>query len=364
MGTRAHNFSAGPAALPLPVLQRIREDLPDFRQSGFSILESSHRWELYEAAHAAAAEGICKLLAVPQTHQVLFLAGGATMQFGMTALNFLPDGGAAGFADTGAWAKKAIEDARTLGSAVVVYDGKSTGYTRMPSREELELTVQERTDLAYLHLTSNETINGSQLAEFPAVSIPVIVDMSSDIMSRPLPWDRIDLAYGGAQKNLGPAGVTVVIVRRSLAAASVRPLPAYLRYDTHADKQSLYNTPPVFAIYALGLVLDWVREEGGLPEMERRNRSKADLVYGAIAASDGFYTCPVEPGSRSVMNAVFTLPDDALTKAFLAGAQARGLLGLGGHRSVGGCRASLYNAVPLESAEALVSWMQEFRRAN
>ncbi len=350
--------------MPLPVLERIREDLPNFQSSGLSIMESSHRWQLYEDVHHAAAAGIRELLAIPQTHEVLFLAGGATLQFGMTALNFLPADGSAAFADTGAWAQKAIKDAGLVGTATVVYDGKAAGYTRMPRREELERAIRQQPDHAYLHLTSNETINGAQLADFPDVPIPVVVDMSSDIMSRPLPWDRIDLAYAGAQKNLGPAGVTVVIIRRSLAEAPVRPLPAYLRYDTHADKQSLYNTPPVFPIYALALVLDWIREEGGLAAISARNASKADLVYTAIDTSDGFYVCPVEPGSRSVMNAVFTLAKDSLTPAFLAGAEERGFLGLGGHRSVGGCRASLYNAVSYESVQALVAWMEEFRHAN
>jgi phosphoserine aminotransferase len=354
---RAHNFGAGPSALPLPVLEQARAELLDYRGRGMSVLEISHRGEDYRALNAAAQTRLRALLGLDDSFRVLFLGGGATLQFAMLPLNLLPEDGHAAYLLSGAWGRKAFADAQRLGDARALWDDDS----RLPGPREFTPDP----DAAYLHLTSNETIGGLQWPEYPSTGgAPLVMDASSDFLSRPLPVSRLGLAYAGAQKNAGPAGVTVVIVRESLLGRSGRALPSYLDYGVHAAQDSMANTPPVFAVYLLGLVLDWLEAEGGLMAAASRASERAALIYGAIDASGGFYRCPVPTTQRSSMNVVFRLQDESLEKRFLAAAGEAGLVGLKGHRSVGGCRASLYNGLPLASARVLAEFMREFARTS
>ncbi len=355
--SRVFNFSAGPSTLPLEVLAETQAELTEFGDTGMSLVEMSHRSEEYEAVHAEAAALAREALGVPDDFSILFLQGGATLQFSMVPMNLLRPGDRAGYVVSGSWAEKAIEDARIYGDAYPAWDGTPGGYTRMPAAGE----VAVEQDTRYLHVTSNETIGGIQMWAWPDAAVPLVGDMSSDIMSRPLPWDRFDLVYAGAQKNLGPAGATIVFVRDATVDAARTDLGAYLRYDVHRDKSSLYNTPPVFAIWVLGKTLRWVRDRGGVAAMEEDARAKAGLIYDAIAASAGYYRSPVEEASRSLMNVVFRLPSEDLEDEFLDQAAARGMVNLRGHRSVGGIRASLYNAMPAAGAEALAAFMDDFR---
>lgn len=356
---RAYNFNAGPSALPLEVLERAREELVDFRGNGMSILEMSHRSKVYEEVHNEAASLLRELLGVPDGYHILFLQGGASLQFSMVPMNFLSRGRAAGYVLTGNWAEKAWKEAQVLGETFVAASTKEENYRRIPSLEEIRFGP----DAAYLHITSNNTIFGTQWKEFPDTGeVPLIADMSSDILSRPVDVNQFALIYAGAQKNLGPAGVTVVIVREDLVERGPKDIPTMLQYRTHAKNNSLYNTPPVFAIYMMGLVLRWAKEQGGVAELERRNREKAQLIYEVIDRYPDFYLGHAEPGSRSAMNITFRLPTPELEQQFLEEAKREGFVGLNGHRSVGGCRASLYNAVPLESCRALREYMLEFLR--
>ncbi len=354
--SRVYNFSAGPSTLPPEVLAETQAELTEFGDTGMSLVEMSHRSDEYEAVHAEAAALAREALDVPDDFAVLFLQGGATLQFSMVPMNLLHDGDRAGYVVSGSWAEKALADARIYGDAYAAWDGEP-GYDRMPAPGEVAVEDGSR----YLHVTSNETIGGIQMWDWPEVGVPLVGDMSSDIMSRPLPWHRFDLVYAGAQKNLGPAGATLVFARDAAIDAARSDLGAYLRYDVHRDKSSLYNTPPVFAIWVIGKTLRWVRDRGGVVAMEVEARRKAGLVYDAIDGSDGFYRNPVDAGSRSLMNVVFRLPSEELEDEFLAEAEAGGLVNLRGHRSVGGVRASLYNAMPMEGAEALVDLMHDFR---
>ena len=356
--TRKINFYAGPAALPLPVLEELQKEVVDYHGLGMSLLETSHRSSEYGEVHNRAIELIRKLLKVPENYQVLFLGGGATLQFGMVPMNFLGAGGC-DFTMTGSWASKAYADAAKIGTVNVVFDGKDKKYAELPD------FVKTTPGASYLHMTSNETIGGLQWQSFPGpLDIPVIADMSSDILSRPVPIDRFALIYAGAQKNLGPAGTTVVIIRDDMIERCPDNLPAYLSYRTHSESNSLYNTPPVFGIYVVKLVLEWIERQGGLEKIAEANEKKASHLYEAIDASGGFYTCPVDPRFRSKMNVVFTLPDDELQKAFLAEASKSDMVGLKGHRSVGGCRASIYNATSFEGVARLVDLMKEFARTR
>lgn len=360
-GKRAHNFNAGPSALPFSVLQKAQSELLDFRGTGMSLLEMSHRGKEYEAVHNAAVDLVKELLSMPADYEVLFLQGGASMQFAMVPMNFLPAGGRAGYVMTGAWSEKAYEEAIKLGGAYIAASAKDGNYCRIPSASELKYGKED----AYLHITSNNTIFGTEWADFPDTeNVPLIADMSSDIMSRPIDVSKFAMIYAGAQKNLGPAGVTVVIIRRDFLAKANSQVPTMLRYSTFAKDNSLYNTPPTYSIYMTGLVLSWLKEQGGLSAIRKRNQEKAGLIYSAIDGSEGFYIGHAEPAARSLMNITFRLKTEELEKKFLGEAQEGGFVGLAGHRSVGGCRASAYNAVPVESCLALRDLMVNFQKEN
>ncbi len=354
---RVHNFSAGPSTLPVEVLEEARDELVDYHGAGMSLVEMSHRGPEYEAVHAEAMKLAREVFGAPDDVEVLLLQGGATLQFAMVPMNLLGVGEAGGYVVSGTWARKAIEDGSHHGDVYAAWDGEPSGFARMPGAGEVEVRPGTR----YLHVTSNETIGGIQMHDWPDPGVPLVADMSSDVMSRPVPWERLDLVYAGAQKNLGPAGATLIFVRRGLLEATRRDLASYLRYDVHASSDSLYNTPPVFAIWVMGKTLRWVRDRGGLAAMQEAARAKAGLLYGAIDNSEGFYRGPVEEASRSLMNVVFRLPTEALETEFLSMAEDEGLVNLKGHRSVGGVRASIYNAMPYEGVEALVAFMSEFR---
>jgi phosphoserine aminotransferase len=301
------------------------------------------------------------VLAIPESHDILFLQGGATLQFAMVPMNLLTPGKTAEHLRTGTWTKKAIADSEKIGPTRVIWDGESENFARVPKMDEF--AVGE--DAAYLHMCSNETIGGIEFNEFPDTGdVPLIADMSSHIMSRPIDWSKLAMVYAGAQKNLGPAGTALVVIRKDLIESANDGLPAYLSYKTHAPKLSLYNTPPVFAIYMLKLDLDWVKSVGGLAEMERRAIERSKLIYDVVAESGGWYRSPIDPASRSRMNVVWRLPTEELEKQFIAEALEANMSGLKGHRSVGGCRASMYNAMPIEGAAHLAQFMQDFQRKN
>lgn len=361
MTARVYNFNPGPATLPLPVLEEIQRDLLDFAGTGMSILEVSHRSKEYEAIHVEAEASLKELLGLGDDYRVLFLGGGASLQFAMVPLNFLPAGATADYILTGSWSEKAYEEAARIGRVNIAASAKETNYDRIPSLEEIRLSPNP----AYVHLTSNNTIYGTQWASLPSFGeIPMVADMSSDILSRRFDAAKFALIYAGAQKNLGPAGVTVVIIRQDMLAKVPSHLPVMLRYDVHAKNNSLYNTPPAFAVYTVMLVLRWVKAQGGLAAVEARNEEKAALIYAAIDESGGFYRGHARPEARSRMNITFRLPGEELEKAFLNEAKAAGLVGLKGHRSVGGMRASIYNAMPVEGCRLLAEFMRDFARRN
>lgn len=357
---RVHNFSAGPCTLPLEVLEEAQAEFVDYHGAGMSLIEMSHRSKAYDGVHHEAMRLARSVFGAPDDFEVLFVGGGATLQFAMVPLNLLGAGRRGAYVDTGVWASRAIEDGAFCGDVYTAWDGSNDGYVRTP--EDSELTIQENT--RYLHITTNETIGGIRFPSFPDVGLPLVADMSSEYMSRPIPWDRFDIVYGGAQKNLGPAGVDITFVRTSILEETNRDLAAYLRFDVHAAKDSMFNTPPVFAIYMVGKVLDWVARQGGVEAMQANAAAKSGALYRAIDGPDGFYRSPVEPRSRSHMNVVFRLPSEELEARFVAGAAGRGLVNLKGHRSVGGIRASIYNAMPEEGVSELVDFMEEFRTAN
>jgi phosphoserine aminotransferase len=354
---RAYNFNAGPSALPLSVLKRAQEELLNFQNTGMSVMELSHRSKEYDAVHTRAKELLRKLMNIPETHDILFLQGGASLQFSMVPMNLLSEGKVANYVLTGSWSEKALKEAKKLGSTHVAASSKEVNYTYIPLLQDIGISQQA----AYLHITSNNTIYGTQWHEFPDVSVDLVADMSSDILSRKVNVEKFALIYAGAQKNLGPSGVTVVIIRKDLLENIPKHLPTMLNYSTYSSSNSLYNTPPTFAIYMLSLVLEWVEEQGGVGVIEQRNKEKAEILYQCIDESSGFYNPHAEKNSRSFMNVTFTLPNEELTKTFLAEAKERGFVGLAGHRSVGGCRASIYNAVPIEACEALADFMNAFK---
>lgn len=359
---RVSNFNAGPAALPLPVLERAREELLDFQGTGMSIMEHSHRGKAYDAVHNRAVSLLRELLSIPDEYHVLFLQGGASQQFAMVPLNLLGDK-SADYIITGQWSEKALSEAKIVGRTRVAATTKQENGTfpRIPKQEELSLDE----NAAYVHITTNNTIAGTQWHYIPEVgNVPLVADMSSDFLWKKFDVTRYGLIYAGAQKNLGPSGVVAVIIRKDLAEREPKNIPKIFRYKTFADQNSLYNTPPTFAIYLVQLVLEWVKESGGLSQMEARNREKGALLYGTIDAMPDFYRSPVEKESRSFMNVVFRLPSEALEERFIKEATAAGLVGLKGHRSVGGIRASIYNAASVEDVKKLCDFMKDFAEKN
>jgi phosphoserine aminotransferase len=360
---RVHNFNAGPSALPLPALEQARDELLDFEGSGMSIMEHSHRGKEYERVHDEVLSSLRELLAVPDSHDIVLLQGGAHQQFAQIPMNFLRQGQSADYVLTGGWAERAFEEAKNVGTVRVacttaVDAGGKQVYRRIPKQSELELDPAA----AYVHITSNNTLFGTQWQEFPKTAQPLVADMSSDIMSRPLNVADFALIYAGAQKNIGPSGITVVILKKDWMASARTDIPKFFRYSTHAKERSLYHTPPTFSVYLARNVLRWIKGLGGLSAIEKRNTDKANAVYAAIDAHPELYRAPVEKEARSKMNIVFTLPSDDIEKRFLTEAQKRELIGLKGHRSVGGIRVSCYNAVSLESVQALTSFMNDFAK--
>jgi len=357
---RAFNFCAGPAALPEAVLQRAQSELLDWQGRGLSVMEMSHRSDEYLAISGKAEQDLRDLLTIPNDYKVLFLQGGASQQFAEIPLNLLPEDGVADYIDTGIWSKKSIDEAKRYGHINVAASAKPYDYFAIPGQNEWQLSK----DAAYVHYASNETIGGLQFDWIPEVGdVPLVADMSSDILSRPLDVSKYGLIYAGAQKNIGPSGLVVAIVREDLLGRARSSCPTMLNYKIAADNGSMYNTPATFSWYLSGLVFEWLKEQGGVEAMELRNRAKKELLYGAIDSSE-LYSNPVATNARSWMNVPFRLADDRLDKPFLAGADARGLLNLKGHRSVGGMRASIYNAVGLDAVQALVAYMAEFEKEH
>lgn len=353
-------FNPGPAVLPEPVLKSTSKAVLDFAGTGMSIMEVSHRSKQFDALLVETVSLLRQAMGIPETHKVLFLQGGASLQFAMVPINLLAPGKVADYVDTGYFATRAIKEAKLLGSVNVAASTKDAGYTRIPAASELKLTK----DAAYCHITSNNTIYGTQWQSFPDTGdVPLVADMSSDILSRVVDVSRFGIIYAGAQKNMGPAGVTCVIVREDLVGKAPENTPSMLNYKPHVENNSCYNTCPVSAIFVVHEVLKWLLDKGGVPEMERVNTAKAKLIYDILDASS-FYTAPVEKGSRSKMNIPFKLPTEELDNEFVAQASKKGLVGLKGHRAVGGIRASMYNALPLEGAERLAEFMIEFEKTH
>ncbi len=358
---RAYNFNAGPAALPLAVLQQAQAEFTNFQNAGMSVMEMSHRSAIYEQVNNETEQLLLELLGVEQGYQVLFVQGGASTQFAMVPMNFLRPGKVADYVMTGAWAEKAIQEARLFGDVAIAADLASDQYMRMPSPSEIKISE----NAAYVHITSNETISGAQFKQFPDTgNVPLIADMSSDILSKPLDVSKFGLIYAGAQKNLGPSGVTVVIIREDLLADLPKNIPTMLRYGIHSKNKSLYNTPPSFSVYMVNLVLKWLKAQGGLEAVHRHNEAKAKLIYDVIDQSGGFYLGAAHIESRSLMNITFRLQSEELEKAFAKASEQAGFVGLKGHRSVGGLRASTYNAVPHEACAALQQFMLDFQQKN
>ena len=352
-----YNFSAGPAVLPKEVLQQAQTELLDWHGSGMSVMEMSHRGKEYMGIQAQAEADLRELMGIPVNYKVLFLQGGASLQFAMVPLNLLRGMLSADYVNTGEWSKKAINEAKKFSHVNVAATNADRNGTYVPKFDTWKLDK----DAAYVHYTPNETIGGVEFNWVPDTGlVPLVADMSSCILSRPVEVSKFGLIYAGAQKNIGPAGLTIVIVRDDLVGLADPRLPALLDYKTHADNDSMYNTPPTYGIYIAGLVFQMLKRKGGIAEMEKTNIAKAELLYDAIDASNGFYNCPVTASDRSRMNVPFTLKDAGLDGEFIKQADARGLLQLKGHRSVGGMRASIYNAMPLEGVQALVAFMNEF----
>ncbi len=353
---RVFNFSAGPSTLPVPVLEQAQADMLDYRGTGMSVMEMSHRGGLFEEILQNAKADLRTLLGIPDGYQVLFLQGGASLQFSMVPMAFLAPGERADYVVTGAWGQKAVEAARLAGEACVAWDGGEDGFRDVPDALP--------SGGSYVHLTSNETIQGVQFSADPTADAPVVCDMSSDILSRPVDVSSYALIYAGAQKNMGPAGATVVIVRDEFLSRQKAGLPPMLDYRVHAKNDSMYNTPPTWSIYVSGLVYRHLIDTGGLAATQARNEAKAKLIYDAVDGSGGFYVGHAAPRARSRMNVVFTLRNDSLTKRFVSEATAQGLDGLKGHRALGGVRASIYNAFPMEGCHALAQFMEDFARRH
>ena len=360
MTERIFNFSAGPAVIPVPVLEEAQSDMLSLPGVGMSVMEISHRSKTFDEIIQGAEAGLRELLNIPKDYTVLFLQGGASLQFAMAPMNFLSLDSSADYIVTGSWGKKAAKEAQKFGNIDMAANMADGGFTRVPNQDELQLNPAA----AYVHMTSNETIEGVEFKTEPDVSdVPLVADMSSNILSKRIPIEKYGLIYAGAQKNMGPSGVTVVIMREDLLPRIREGLATMLDYNTHAKNKSLYNTPNTWGIYILNLVCKWLKEKGGLAGMQQENEAKAKLIYDAIDQTD-FYRGHADPDSRSVMNVTFRLPSEDLEKKFASEATAAGMDGLKGHRSVGGIRASIYNAFPREGCEALVEFMKEFERKN
>jgi phosphoserine aminotransferase len=362
MTDRIHNFSAGPAVLPEPVLRKAQEAIWNVAGSGIGIVEHSHRGKVFDRILDEAERACRELAGIPDNYRVLFLQGGASLQFSMVPMNLLPADRTADFLLTGVWAQKAVKEAKILGCKVhIAASGEATNFDRIPRPDEIHWSANP----VYVHLTTNNTIYGTQWRTEPAVpaGVPLVADTSSDMYSRPIDIRKYGLIYAGAQKNLGPSGVVLVIIRDDLIEAGPKTLPTMLQYRTFAAERSLYNTPPTFGIYIMGEVFKWIQGQGGLAAMAQLNEAKARLLYDYIDGSD-FFRGTVQPDSRSLMNVCFRAPTEELEARFVAEATKRGLDGLKGHRSVGGMRASIYNACPRAAVEALVAFMKEFEMAN
>jgi phosphoserine aminotransferase len=362
MSKRIFNFSAGPAVLPEPVLRKAQETIWDAAGSGIGIMEHSHRGKVFDRIRDEAEQACRDLAGISDDYEVLFLQGGASLQFSMVPMNLLPADRTADYLLTGVWAQKAVKEAKILGAKVhLAASGEATNFDRIPAAKEIKYSERP----AYVHLTTNNTIYGTQWRSEPSVpaGVPLVADTSSDMYSRPIDVSKYGLIYAGAQKNLGPSGVVLVIIRKDLVEAGPKTLPTMLQYRTHAGEKSLYNTPPTFGIYVMGEVFKWIQSEGGLAAMAQHNASKAGLLYDFIDQSD-FFRGTAQPDSRSLMNVCFRAPTEELEAKFIAEATRRGLDGLKGHRNAGGMRASIYNACPRPAVEALVSLMKEFEQAN
>jgi phosphoserine aminotransferase len=361
MTERILNFGAGPGVLPEVVLQEAQRDLMALPGVGMSVLEISHRGKVFDEIIQGCEADMRRLASIPPSHHILFLQGGASLQFAMVPMNLLPPGGQADYIVTGSWGKKAAKEAQKFGKVRIAASTEADGFCRVAEPSEIKVDP----GAAYVHYTSNETIEGVEWSHVPDTgSVPLVCDTSSDMFSRPIDVGRHALIYAGAQKNLAPAGTTLVIVREDMLARSPGTLPTMLDYRTHAKEKSVYNTPAVFAIYIMRLVMKWILSEGGLEAMGRKNAEKAKLLYDALDGSGGFYRPHAKPGSRSNMNVSFRLPSEELEGKFVAEAKKRGMDGLKGHRSVGGIRASIYNAFPKKGVEALVGFLQDFQKAN
>ncbi|MDT8335100.1 MAG: 3-phosphoserine/phosphohydroxythreonine transaminase [Desulfurivibrionaceae bacterium] len=359
MPDRIFNFSAGPGTLPMEVLEQAARDVVNFNGKGIGLIEMSHRSKEFMAVAEEAEALVRELLQVPDNFKVLFLQGGASTQFAMVPMNLLGPGKKAAYLNTGTWSNKAIKEAKFFGSVQVAYSSEESVFNHVPSSEDYQVDD----DTEYLYYVSNNTIYGTQFHELPKTDKMLICDMSSDIMSRPVDFSKFGLIFAGAQKNMGPAGCAVVIIREDLLDRTPENVPTMFRYKTHADTGSMFNTPPCFSIHVIGLVLKWLKKLGGIPAIEKINRDKATLLYNAIDGTD-FYRGHALKSSRSLMNITFNLPTPELEAKFIAEATAKGFDGLKGHRSVGGCRASIYNAFPREGVEKLVAFMREFEKNN
>jgi len=358
-----YNFGAGPAMLPKEVMERAQAEFCNYENTGCGLMELTHRGKVFQAVLDNAVQNIRDLMHISDDYAVLFLQGGASLQFSMVPMNLMLPGGFAEYADTGMWSAKAIKEAKSFGEVKLICSSKASNYDRIPEIRHWKPTPGS----SYLHITSNNTIFGTQYHSFPPKpqgDVPMIADMSSDIMSREFDINDFGMVYAGAQKNLGPSGVTLVIMRKDLAARTPANVPTMLRYSTYIDENSLYNTPPTFGIYMIKLVTDWIKSKGGVGTIEEINNTKSQALYETIDNSQGYYRCPAEPSSRSKMNVVFRLPSEELEEKFNKEATAAGMIGLKGHRSVGGLRASIYNAMPLAGVETLVDFMVEFQKKN
>jgi len=357
--SRVYNFNAGPAALPLPVLEKAQAELVECGGSGMSVMEMSHRAKDFAAIIEAAEANIRKLMGVSDDYSVMFLQGGASLQFAMIPMNLRRPGKSADFVNTGSWASKAIKEAKITGGVNVVWDGKEESFMRAPKQSDLRLSA----DAEYVHICSNETIGGIRFPVFPKTDAPLIADMSSEIMSRVVDVSQFGMIYAGAQKNIGPSGLALVILRSDLIERCPETVNTFLRYKTHADEKSLYNTPNTWGIYIVKLITDWVESLGGIAGIQKINEDKAGTLYGVLDSSD-FWKAPADKESRSIMNVVWRLPSEELEEKFVSEAKKAGMIGLKGHRSVGGIRASIYNAVSKDAINALVAFMKEFEKAN